>query len=261
MKKIMPVLFVGHGSPMNALGNNSYAKILNEIGQNITRPKAILIISAHWETEGAKILNSDRPKMIYDFHGFPPELYKLDYPVAGQVELAQKTLELFPKGAVSLDQNWGLDHGAWTVLMHLYPKADIPIVSMSLNYQFTFREHFEFAQKLKDLRNDGVLIVGSGNITHNLRQISWEEKAKPFMWAIQFDWAIRDALKGWDIETLLGGAMISPELWKLAHPTVDHYLPLLYVLGAADQGERISFSHEVIQNGSMSMRNVLIGLP
>lgn len=259
MKNLMPVLFVGHGSPMNALGQNSYAQILGELTKKLPNPKAILMISAHWETVGTKILSLEQPQMIYDFHGFPPELYKINYPAKGNAELANKIEKLLATPSVSLDQSWGLDHGAWAVLLHLFPQADIPVIPMSLNRNLSLKEHYELALKLKTLREEGVLILGSGNVTHNLRQISWEEKAPAFMWAIEFDWAIRDALKDWDIETLTGGKKISPELWRQAHPTLDHYLPLLYVVGAANQGERISFSHEVIQNGSMSMRNVLIG--
>ncbi len=258
MNHLMPALFVGHGSPMNALGNNLYAKTLRELGETLPRPKSILMISAHWQTEGTCLLDVENPEMIYDFSGFPPELSLIQYPALGSPDLAKRIMSLVSFSQVKLTSQWGFDHGAWAVLKHLYPQADIPVLPLSLNRGWSLREHYSFAQNLKELRKQGILVLASGNITHNLRQILWEEDASPFSWAQEFDMAIRDAISQWDIETLLGGNKISPTLWKMAHPTLEHYIPLLYVMAVAEKGEQISFAHELIQNGSMSMRNVLI---
>ncbi len=256
----MPVLFIGHGSPMNALADNDFTRHLKSLGESIPLPKKILMISAHWMTKGVEVQASPNPKMIYDFYGFPEALYKINYPAPGDVGLAgtvKSTLNLYQ---AELDHEWGFDHGAWSVLHHMYPKADIPVVQLSLNENFmNLRDHYNLARELKKLREQGVLIIGSGNIVHNLRQLSRGENAPVFDWAREFDEIIKAAILNADLTQLLAEDSSKYSLWKMAHPSIDHYLPLLYVLGATDPGEKTMFPYESFELGSLSMRSVLIG--
>lgn len=258
MTFLMPALFVGHGSPLNALGNNLYEKELHSIRKYIPTPKSILIISAHWETIGTQIGSAKWPETIYDFYGFPEKLYTLKYPVSGDPDLALKIKNLFPPNEISLNANRGLDHGAWAVLLQLYPEANIPCLQLSINKNITLEEHFYFAKKLQALRGEGILILASGNLTHNLHEIVWEEKAPAFDWAKEFEENITQAIIENDISTLLGINKIEKALWKKAHPTLDHYIPLLYVLAQQTTDSKIRFFNDEIQNGSMSMRSVLL---
>lgn len=256
----MPVLFIGHGSPMNALAKNDFTKHLEVLGQTLPTPKKILMISAHWMTRGLKIQASENPKMIYDFYGFPQPLFDIKYPAPGNQELANSLMKDTTKFNPELDHDWGFDHGAWSVLLHMYPKANIPVVEVSLNQNLmNLRNHFEFAKQLKKLRTEGVLIIGSGNIVYNLRQISREENSPTMTWAREFDENIKAAFIKKDYTQLFAEVPNQHSLWKMAHPSIEHYLPLLYVLGASDENEKIVFPYEAFELGSLSMRSVLIG--
>ncbi|WP_208107759.1 4,5-DOPA dioxygenase extradiol [Bacteriovorax stolpii] len=256
----MPVLFIGHGSPMNALADNAFTRHLRTLGETLPRPKKILMVSAHWMTKGVEVQASLTPKMIYDFYGFPKELSDIVYPALGNPELAGEVKNSLHIYQAELDHDWGFDHGGWSVLHHMYPKADIPVVQLSLNQNFmNLRDHHKLAQELKKLRGEGVLIIGSGNIVHNLRQLSRSETAPVFEWAREFDGIIKDAILKHDMTQLLAEDPSKYPLWKMAHPSIDHYLPLLYVLGASDPNEKVIFPYEDFELGSLSMRSVLIG--
>jgi 4,5-DOPA dioxygenase extradiol len=253
---MQPALFIGHGSPMNALGGNGFSAYLNRLGQGLTKPRAILAISAHWETEGTQVLDLDPPPTIHDFFGFPPELSQIRYPAPGSPWLVEKTAELV-KAAPS--KSWGLDHGTWSVLRHLIPAANIPVTQLSLNKKLPFTGHYELAQKLRPLREEGVLILTTGNIVHNLRDFSWQQETAPYPWAVEFDASIKRALLERDLQTLLGFKGLDPALVKRAVPSPEHYIPLLYAFGASTKGETPTFPFEEVQNGSIAMRSVRFG--
>ncbi|MGZ3723665.1 MAG: 4,5-DOPA-extradiol-dioxygenase [Bdellovibrionales bacterium] len=256
--QLHPVLFVGHGSPMNALGGNAYSAYLNQLGPTLPAPKAILAISAHWETLGTQVLDREPPPTIYDFQGFPPELYKITYPAHGAPELVASVERLLGP-AVTRSKTWGLDHGTWAVLHHLYPHANIPVTQLSLNRSLSFAEHFQLGMKLKPLREQGYLIMASGNIVHNLREINWRDSAAWLPWAVEFDDAIREALLNRDFAKLQNFNGIDEATVRKSVPTPEHYIPLLYAAGASDAGDMISFPFAEIQNGSISMRSVRFG--
>ncbi len=254
MKK-MPVLFVGHGSPMIGVETNPFTKALNRLGEALPRPKAIAVASAHWVTPGTRVATQAAPKQIYDFSGFPQKLYDVKYPVPGAPQEAQSVVKQL---SVAADEAWGIDHGTWTVLKHLYPKADIPTFQISLDQGKDFAGHFETGEKLKFLRDQGVLLIGSGNMTHNLRDLDYDENAKPFDWAVDFDAKAKEELdaRNWEAfthpQTTWGQAA-----FRRAHPSVEHYVPLLYVLGASEKQDELSYPFEGIQHGSLSMRMAL----
>jgi len=256
----MPALFIGHGSPMNALAENNFTKTLSFLGKKIPQPKAILMVSAHWMTDGTFITSMEKPKTIHDFYGFPKALFEIQYPAPGNPKLASEVQKEIPHPKISLDPDeWGLDHGTWSVLRHMYPKADIPVLQLSLNMKESHVYHFRLGADLKKLRERGVLIVGSGNIVHNLQRLNWEEAATPHDWALEFDgWAKEKILKRdfqslqKDIHKTLAG--------KLSVPTMDHYYPLHYILGVANSNDEIKFEYEEIQNASISMRAVSVGI-
>ncbi len=249
---LMPAIFVGHGSPMNVLLKNSYTKALNELALRLPKPKAILAISAHWETSSPSLLNVAQPRIIYDFGGFPPELSKIQYPAPGAPELASAIQKQNPK--FTLTNEWGLDHGVWAVLHFLYPHADIPVLPLSLGKRMDLREHLELAKSLAYLRKEGVLILGSGNITHNLGDLDWDNpEAAAFPWANDFDLSIKQAIDTADDEYLI--AIKNNSLWSRAHPRREHYLPLLYVAGVRHEREVPNYFLESFQHGSLSMRS------
>ena len=254
-----PVLFLGHGSPMNAIEDNVFTRTLSALGARLPRPEAVLCVSAHWQTRGSLVTGMAAPRTIHDFGGFPEALYKVRYPAPGSPALAALVRETVGPATVSIDESeWGLDHGSWSVLRHLYPKADVPVVQLSVDAGAPARRHFELGEKLRPLREKGILILGSGNIVHNLRRIAFEEDAAPESWAVEFDAWVKGRLEKRDFDALLGDLAAAPS-GALAVPTPDHYDPLLYILGASDAGDKLRFEYEGIQNGSISMRSVSFG--
>jgi len=235
---------------MYAVQPNPYATAWSDIGKRLPRPKAILAISAHWYVNGTAVTAMEAPRTIHDFGGFPADLYAVEYPAAGSPELAQRVGTLTGAG---LDATWGLDHGTWAVLRHMYPEADIPVVQLSLNHHAPPRVHFELGQRLAPLREEGVLIVGSGNVVHNLRAYSWHDVARePYDWAERFNATARRALVQRDFATLIDYHQLGRDA-ELSVPTPDHYLPLLYVMGASNKTDAVSFPVEGFDGGSMSM--------
>jgi 4,5-DOPA dioxygenase extradiol len=258
--RLMPALFIGHGSPMNALQVNDFTRTLNKIASRIARPEAILSISAHWMTEGSWVTKMDRPKTIHDFYGFPKSLFDVQYPAPGSPELADEIIGLVSDQKIHADtEAWGLDHGTWSVMRHMYPEANIPVVQLSLHMAQPGAYHFGLGQELAKLRNRGVLIVGSGNIVHNLRVIKWEPNAAPYDWAIEFDEWSKEKIIQRDFMALQQD-FLETEAGRMAVPTMEHYLPLLYILGLTSDDDQIKFEYEEIQNASISMRTISIGL-
>ena len=255
----MPLLFLAHGSPMNAIANNVFTKTLNLLSKNLPTPSAILCISAHWQTEGTWITHSTNPKTIHDFGGFPPELYKIQYPAPGDPQLAEKIQKMIESPQIKFDdKNWGFDHGSWSVLLHLYPEAKIPVIQLSMDMTQPPQFHFDLGRQLNFLRAQGVLIVASGNIVHNLRTIQWEEKTKPLDWAIEFDQWVKQNLLNRNFNPLISDFTKS-KVGHLSVPTPDHYYPLLYILGATEQSDELKFEFEGFQNASISMRSIRFG--
>lgn len=255
----MPALFLGHGSPMNAIDDNAFTQTIARLGQELPKPKAILAISAHWMTQGTWVTHMKAPRTIYDFYGFPAELYEMKYPASGSPELAEKITATVQTPKVNLDEKeWGLDHGTWTLLRHLYPKADIPVVQLSLDMTQSGPFHLELGRKLTSLRDDGVLIVASGNVVHNLRTIDWVLNSKPHDWAIEFDQWVKERIDARDTKAL-STDYLTTAAGKLSVPTADHYFPLLYALGTSDPNEPITHIYEGIQNASIAMRCVRMG--
>ncbi len=253
-----PVVFLGHGSPMNALSNTRFGAAWRKLGATLPRPRAILCFSAHWLTRGTAVTAMDRPRTIHDFSGFPPELYERRYPAPGDPALAARVRELLAPTEVAPDQAWGLDHGSWGVLVHLYPDADIPVVQLSMDATKPPAFHYELARRLRPLRDEGVLILGSGNIVHNLRAIRGVG-AEPWPWAVQFDEAVKSALLRADDAALIDYQQLAPDA-ALSVPTVEHYLPLLYVVAQREADDSVTFPVEGLDLGSLSMRAVALGL-
>jgi 4,5-DOPA dioxygenase extradiol len=252
----MPVLFIGHGSPMNAIEDNPITQAMAQLGRDLPRPKALLVISAHWMTRGTWVTSMQNPRTIHDFHGFPKELFEVQYPAPGSPELAKEVQELVKDPPVGGDPSeWGIDHGTWSVLRHLYPDADIPVVQLSLDMTRSGAHHLAIGEKLRELRERGVMIVGSGNIVHNLRRIRWEPDAASYDWALEFDAWTKSAAERRDFKTL-AEEYETTEAGRLSVPTPDHYYPLLYALGASDAKDELRFDIEGMQNGSISMRSL-----
>jgi len=256
----MPVLFFGHGSPMNAIEDNEFVREWEKVGVALPKPKAILCISAHWETKGTRITAVERPETIHDFGGFPSELYEVQYPAPGSPELARETKKIVSKTDVTIEEKWGLDHGAWSVIKHLYPKADVPVLEMSLDYNQTPLYHYELAKELALLRRKGILIIGSGNIVHNLAHVDWNHLNEPdygFDWAIEANTGIKELIKSGDHKKLLHYSALG-KAYKLAVPTPEHFLPLLYVLALQEKDEEPQFFNDKAVGGSLTMTCVKI---
>jgi 4,5-DOPA dioxygenase extradiol len=256
----MPVLFLEHGSPMNAIEENEFVETFRKIGNEITKPNAILCISAHWETNGTFVTAMPNPRTIHDFGGFPKALFEVQYPAKGSPTLAQQTKDLVTKTEIGLDQKWGLDHGAWSVIKHLYPNADVPVIQMSIDYTKGAQYHFELAQQLSTLREKGVLIVGSGNMVHNLGMVAWDKLNDTFA----YDWAIEasDRMKSYIVDgdfTKLIDYKKQGKAFELAIPSPDHYLPLIYTLGLHNKNEEINIFNDKPVGGSLTMTSVKIG--
>lgn len=246
----MPVMFVGHGTPMNAIVDNAYSRTWKTIGSQIVQPQAIICISAHWETKGTRVTAMENPKTIHDFGGFPPKLFRQEYPAPGFPELASFTSEIISSTFVEQDLDWGLDHGTWGVLKPMFPNANIPVIQISLDYTKPLKHHFEMAKQLKNLRNKGVLIIGSGNIVHNLSK--FQRKGIPHDWAIEFDEYIKQLIIARDFEALMNFESFGKAA-DLSVPTKEHFLPMLYSLALLDKNEELDFFNESIDLGSISM--------
>jgi 4,5-DOPA dioxygenase extradiol len=255
--KPMPVLFIGHGSPMNAIEDNEYNRTWRKIGQTIPRPKAILCISAHWETRGSLVTAMPKPKTIHDFYGFPRELNEMQYPATGSDWLVDQAIQAIKITDVQKDLNWGLDHGTWSVLAAMYPQADIPVVQLSLDRSHDADWQYKLGQGIQALRYEEVLILGSGNIVHNLRMAIFDDSIA-YDWAVEYDGQVRDWILASDHESIIHYEKHG-KLAALSVNSAEHYLPLLYVLGASKPGEPITFYNDKVMLGSMSMRCVQFG--
>jgi 4,5-DOPA dioxygenase extradiol len=255
----MPAIFFGHGNPMNALSQNSYTRAWRGLSQKIPKPKAILCISAHWYMPGTAVTFDPQPRTIHDFGGFPRELYQVQYPAPGNQELALTVQKILAPLKVDLDSDWGLDHGTWSVLCHVYPEADVPIVQLRIDETQPAQFHFEIGTKLSLLRNQGILIIGSGNIVHNLHTYAWGRHVpEPYDWAVRFESKARELMMAGDFKPIIDYESFGRDA-ILSIPTSDHYLPLLYVLGTWQKGEPISFPVEGVDGGSISMLAVQLG--
>ena len=254
----MPALFIGHGNPMNALATNVYTEAWSAIGKGLPRPKAVLAVSAHWYAPGTAVTAMKRPPTIHDFGGFPPELYRVQYPAPGDPELARKvrTLSSVP---VDLDDAWGLDHGTWSVLVHMFPEADVPVVQLRIDETQPGPFHLKLGRELRSLREEGVLVLGSGNLVHNLHSYAWgRHPVEPYEWAVRFEREARELIVNGRDELLAEYEALGPHA-LLSAPTPDHFLPLLYVLGLRHPEDTVSFPIEGVDGGSVSMFSVQLG--
>lgn len=257
----LPVLFIGHGSPMNGIEDNEFSQTWAKMGETIQKPKAVLVISAHWLTRGTHITAMDNPKTIHDFGGFPQALFDVQYPAKGNPELAKATKSLIHTTDVGLDHDWGLDHGTWTVVRHMYPNADIPVLQLSIDYNKPPQYHYDLAKQLASLRKKGVLIIGSGNMVHNLRMVDYSKMNVPnygYDWAVEMDQVFKDKIADKDHKALINYETLN-KASKLAIPTPDHYFPLLYSLGLQDDKDDTSFFNDKLVGGSLNMTSVKIG--
>jgi 4,5-DOPA dioxygenase extradiol len=259
MEKPMPAIFFGHGNPMNALQSNAWTNAWAAIGNSLPKPKAIVCVSAHWYLPATLVSAQERPRTIHDFGGFPRELYEIQYPAPGAPELASRIKDLLAPASVELDTRWGLDHGTWSVLCHAFPEADIPVVQLSIDETQPADFHYEAAKRLSSLRDEEVLIIGSGNVVHNLHAYAWgRQQVEPLDWAVRFDERARELLLAGDHDPLVAYDTLGRDA-ILSVPTPDHYLPLLYVIAQAREGEQISFPVEGFDGGSVSMLSVQVG--
>lgn len=252
---LMPAFFIGHGSPMNAIEDNEFSQAWAAVGASLPRPEAILCISAHWQTIGTAVTAMEQPKTIHDFYGFPQSLFDVQYPAPGSPELANLVQGTIRSTPVQLDHKWGLDHGAWSVLCRMFPSADIPVVQLSLDQHKAPEFHYNLGKELRALRQQGVLIVASGNIVHNLRMLAWQDEA--YDWAVEFDQQVKHAILANDLHTVIHFDQLG-DLARLAVPSDEHFLPLLYVL-ACQENEAVSFLTEKVTLGAISMRSVRVG--
>lgn len=252
-----PALFVGHGNPMNALEDNRFSRTWDLLGKSLRKPSAVLCISAHWETWGTRVTAMERPPTLHDFGGFPRALFEVQYPARGEPRLARRIRALVTTTRVELDNGWGLDHGAWSVLKRMFPEADVPVVQLSLNRNLTPRMHYEIGRELKPLREEGVLVLGSGNIVHNLHPFRFDSEDPAHCRAAEFDETIKRCLLAGDHARILSFESLGP-LARFAMPTREHFLPLIYIAALQEEDERITFPVDGIIGGSVSMRSVLI---
>jgi len=254
----MPALFIGHGSPLNAIESNEFTQKWKELGQSLPKPNLILCVSAHWETYGTQITAMDKPKTIHDFGGFPQALFDVEYPAPGSSAFANQTHTENP--SIALDQRWGLDHGCWSILTTMYPRADIPVLQLSLDVNKTPQQHFEMAKTLQSLRKKGVLILGSGNMVHNLSHVAWDKMNVPefgFDWAIQANSEMKSAISKHNLD-ILANYQKQGAAWNLAIPTPEHYLPLLYTLGVKNESDKINWFNDRAIMGSLTMTSFVL---
>jgi 4,5-DOPA dioxygenase extradiol len=257
----MPVLFIGHGSPMNGIENNEFSLQWEKTGKELPSPTAILVVSAHWLTNGTHITAMNHPKTIHDFGGFPQALFDVQYPAPGNSQLAQETKELIKSTNVGLNHDWGLDHGAWSVVRRMYPDASIPVLQLSIDYSKPASYHYNLAKELAALRKKGVLIIGSGNMVHNLRMVAWDKMDQPgfgYDWAIEMHELFKTKITEGDHQALINYETLSKSA-KLAIPTPDHYYPLMYVLGLQEKDEEPIFFNDKLMAGSLNMTSVKFG--
>ena len=251
----MPVIFVGHGSPMNAIEDNDYSRTWQSLAKRIPRPEVILSISAHWYTKGTKIMNEEKPETIYDMYGFPKELYEIVYNSPGSPSTAKIVKDMISK-ETEYDNSWGIDHGTWSILVHMYPDKDIPVFQISIDADAPPEVHYKIGEELKSLREDGVLIFGTGNVVHNLRLVDWHKGSKGFDWAYEFDDYIHENILKGNHNNIIKYAELG-EIAKLAVPTPDHFYPLLYALGASDKKDKVSIFNKSCELGSLTMTGYL----
>ncbi|MBK8087365.1 MAG: 4,5-DOPA dioxygenase extradiol [Chitinophagaceae bacterium] len=259
--QLMPVLFIGHGSPMNGIEDNEFSRRWSQMAKEIPTPKAVLVVSAHWFTKGTHITAMDFPKTIHDFGGFPQALFDVQYPAPGNPVLAKETASLIHSVEVGLNHDWGLDHGAWTIIRHMYPKADIPVLQLSIDYTKGPQYHYELAKELYSLRKKGILIIGSGNMVHNLRMVAWDKLDEPeygFDWALQMNDKFKELIGNNQHSQLINYQSLGREA-LLSIPTPEHYLPLLYTLGLKNSKEAVSFFNDKAVGGSLTMTSVKVG--
>lgn len=253
-----PVLFVGHGSPMNAIEQNEFTTGWQNVSRNLPKPAAILCISAHWETKGTFVTAMEKPTTIHDFGGFPQQLFDVQYPAPGSPELAAETQNLVESTTIGLDNSWGLDHGAWSVIKHFFPEADVPVIQLSLDYRQDAQYHYDLGKQLSALRNKGILIVGSGNMVHNLRMIDWQKPDAGFDWAQEANSKFKQLISTNDHKQLINYQKLGREI-ELSVPSPEHYLPLLYTLALKTDKEEVSFFNDKSVMGSISMTSIKIG--
>lgn len=257
----MPVLFIGHGSPMNAIEDNEFSKRWQQMGKEIPIPKAVVVVSAHWLTKGTLVTAMPNPKTIHDFGGFPQALFDIQYPAPGSPELATEIQKLITNPAVELDHDWGLDHGTWSVVKHMYPDADIPVLQLSIDYYKPAAYHYEIAKQLLALRKKGVLIIGSGNMVHNLRMVAWDKLNEPeygFDWALEMNDIFKNKISNGFHKELIQYEKLHKAA-TLAIPTPDHYYPLLYILALQTDNDKVEFFNDKAVGGSLTMTSVKIG--
>ena len=254
----MPAVFIGHGSPMNTLAHNPYTDAWGSIGGALPRPTAILAVSAHWYLRGTAVTAMQTPKTIHDFGGFPQALFDFQYPAPGSPALAQRVRVVLAPLAVRMDESWGLDHGTWSVLAHVFPRADIPVVQLSIDATQPPAFHYELGQRLAPLRDEGVLILGSGNVVHNLGVLNWSKDALAYDWAVRFNDVVRDHVLRRDHPPLVDYEKMGEDA-RMAIPTPEHYLPLIYILGLQDEHEPVTIVVDGLQNASISMLSVMVG--
>jgi 4,5-DOPA dioxygenase extradiol len=257
-EKQTPLLFIGHGSPMNGIEDNSFSASWEQLGRDIPKPSAVLVISAHWFTQGTLITAMEKPKTIHDFYGFPKALFDVQYPAPGSPALAGEAASLIHKTQVGLDHEWGLDHGTWSVVRRMYPDADIPVLQLSMDYTKGPQFHYELARELEALRRKGVLIIGSGNMVHNLRILDWHKPDAGYDWAVEINEKFKQLITDRDHQSLIRYEGLG-QAGKLSIPTPDHYLPLLYVLGLQNDRDKVSFFNDYLTMGSISMTSVKFG--
>jgi 4,5-DOPA dioxygenase extradiol len=259
MTELMPAIFLGHGNPMNAISQNAYTDGWASIGKAIPRPRAVLSVSAHWYLPACAVTATPSPRTIHDFGGFPQELYEVSYPAPGSPELARRVQQLLSPASVGLDESWGLDHGTWSVLTHVFPDADIPVVQLSIDERQPPQFHYELGKRLAALREEGVLVIGSGNLVHNLHTYAWGRGGvQPFDWAVRFEQQVRELLLTGEDAQIVAYEKLGRDA-LLSAPTPDHYLPLLYVLGLRREKDQISFPVQGVDGGSVSMLAIQIG--
>ena len=260
-QQIMPVLFVGHGSPMNGIEDTEFSRRWTQMAKEIPTPKAVLVVSAHWFTKGTKITAMDFPKTIHDFGGFPKELFDVQYPAPGNPALAKETADLLHSAHVELDHDWGLDHGTWTIIRHMYPDAKIPVLQLSIDYTKGPQAHYELAKELYELRKKGVLIIGSGNMVHNLSMVAWDklnDKEYAYDWATKMNSKFKALILDGDHKPLINYSSLGKDA-LLAIPTPEHYLPLMYTLGLKGTKDKVSFFNDKAVGGSLTMTSVKLG--